>query len=93
MRIWETARTANEIAMHYDQVLSGDEPGLVALYTFAGESGDALVRDFAGENHGYFVNMDPSVDRVVEPVSSGACYYEYYPRWRSHSEIISDMSS
>ncbi|MGB0723149.1 MAG: LamG-like jellyroll fold domain-containing protein, partial [Gammaproteobacteria bacterium] len=44
VRIWSTARTADEIAANYNQALRGDETGLVAYYDFA----DGTAVDRAG---------------------------------------------
>ena len=39
LRIWETARTATEIANNYNQCLASNESGLIAHYNFDGFNG------------------------------------------------------
>jgi len=57
VRIWNTARSAAEIAANYQRELNGDEPGLVAYWNFEGN----LVDRAGGNNNG-----TPMGNAVVE---------------------------
>jgi len=50
VRIWDIPRTQDDIVATLDTVLSGEETGLVAYYTFDEGSGDTL---FDQTNHGH----------------------------------------
>ena len=39
-RFWKTARTATEISSNYKQLLSGEEEGLISLFTLDGDAND-----------------------------------------------------
>jgi hypothetical protein len=43
LRVWDHVRTDQEIADHYTESLSGQEPGLVAYYQFDEPSGQTIV--------------------------------------------------
>ena len=43
VRVWNTARTAGEIAAQYNQTLTGSESGLVGYWRFAETSGTTAV--------------------------------------------------
>ncbi len=51
VRIWNTARSAAEIARHMNRRFRGDEEGLVGYWPLNDASG-SRVRDLAGGNHG-----------------------------------------
>ncbi|MCK4641104.1 MAG: T9SS type A sorting domain-containing protein [Candidatus Marinimicrobia bacterium] len=61
-RIWNTARTQTEIQDNKNEVLNGDESGLIAYYRFDNISGTALSDRTVNDNDGALYNM----------VSSGA---------------------
>ncbi|PIQ48252.1 MAG: hypothetical protein COW03_11055, partial [Cytophagales bacterium CG12_big_fil_rev_8_21_14_0_65_40_12] len=51
VRVWNVARTANEIQANFDRPLDGAENGLVAYYRFDAGNGTVL-EDWAGNNDG-----------------------------------------
>ena len=58
LRIWNTARSAEEISSNYQQTLSGTETGLVGYWNFDLEnSGSSTITDLSGNgNDGTLVN-------------------------------------
>ncbi len=67
LRIWNTARTTQEIREHMHLTLESPESGLVAYYQFKEANGDAL--DLIGQHHGSFRN---SSTRTVSDVPAAA---------------------
>ena len=55
-RIWNTARTQEDIQNNMHKTLLGTETGLVAYYNFDHSSG-TLLADLANNNHGTLTNM------------------------------------
>ena len=58
LRIWNTARTADEIQTNMFESLTGNETGLVAYYTFDESSGTTLDDNSANANTGTLNNME-----------------------------------
>ncbi|MCD4746383.1 MAG: T9SS type A sorting domain-containing protein [Bacteroidales bacterium] len=64
VRLWNIARTAEQIRENMCKTLTGNESGLVTYYNFDNTSGTVL-QDFSGnENDGTLTNMDPATDWV-----------------------------
>ena len=59
VRIWDIARSQDDIVATLDTVLSGEETGLVAYYTFNEGSGDSLF-DQTGHGHDGALMGNPS---------------------------------
>jgi formylglycine-generating enzyme required for sulfatase activity len=57
VRIWNIARSEAQIQATMNTPLAGDEPGLVAYYTFNQTSGTLLPDQTANDNDGTLVNM------------------------------------
>lgn len=65
VRIWNYARTAGELQAGMDQVLGGNESGLMAYYRMNDGPGSAIVTDnSSNSNQGAFVNMSPVTNWV-----------------------------
>ncbi len=65
VRLWNVARTPEEIIANWNKSLVGDELGLLAYYTMEEGPGSNLVTDVSGNGHdGSLVNMDPNSDWV-----------------------------
>jgi hypothetical protein len=63
VRIWDHARSEGEIAGQMNCALSGDEPGLLAYYSFnLGEYSPGMVHDDSGNGHDGLI--EGSVDFV-----------------------------
>ena len=57
VRMWNDARTAEEIFANYDQQLAGNEAGLAAYYRFDDDTGTTTVDDLtSNNNNGTLVN-------------------------------------
>jgi len=59
VRLWNIARTSEEVNQFIDQNLIGNEDGLVAYYTFDEGSGDTLF-DHSNNNHHGLLRGSPS---------------------------------
>ena len=70
VRIWNTARTQQQIQDNMNKELSGDEPGLVGYWKF-NEGQGTTVYDNAGNNHGT-IHGATWVDGMVESYLSEA---------------------
>lgn len=58
IRIWNTARTSNDILVNKDKILFGNESGLVAYYNMNNGHG-AIMEDLTANNlDGMLINMD-----------------------------------
>ena len=60
VRVWNTARTAGEIAAQYNQTLTGSESGLVGYWRFAETSGTTAVDSSTQGNNGVLGNGVPA---------------------------------
>ncbi|WP_206483423.1 Ig-like domain-containing protein [Thalassotalea sp. G2M2-11] len=58
LRVWNTARTAEEIRENMARNISGNTTGLVAYYNFEHNSGTTLVDVSVNSHSGTLVNMD-----------------------------------
>ena len=56
VRVWNTARTAGEIAAQYDQTLAGNEAGLVGYWRFAESGGTTAIDSSTQGNDGILGN-------------------------------------
>lgn len=61
VRIWNTARSANEIRRDMERQLTGSEAGLVACWRFGRESGEILPDISANKNNGRIVGSGTAV--------------------------------
>ncbi len=73
IRIWDAARSENQIRENMHRTLSGNESGLIGYWQFNESSGD-ITRDTKMKNHGTLQNMDNS-----NWLSSGAIW----KRWEA----------
>ncbi len=64
VRIWNTARTQNDICENMYKNLSGNETGLIAYYSFDHSSGNSLA-DFSGQNNNGTLTIDMTDDDWV----------------------------
>ena len=62
VRIWNIARSENEITTNMDTLLSGQEVGLVAYYNFNEGSGDTLYDITSNGHHGIMMGNPSWVD-------------------------------
>ncbi|SLM27868.1 exported hypothetical protein [Desulfamplus magnetovallimortis] len=65
VKIWNTARSADQIRQSMYRELEGNEAGLVAYYNFNSSSGTALEDKSSNSNEGILTNMDPSANWVA----------------------------
>ncbi|MFY0653360.1 MAG: VCBS repeat-containing protein [Cyclobacteriaceae bacterium] len=65
VRIWNIARTDEEIENSFNVKLNGDETGLVAYYPFDDGTGSTTAVDIVNGNNGSLENMDPNTDWVT----------------------------
>lgn len=73
VRIWNIARTNDQISTYMNKCLSGNETGLVALYDFEDGTGSSILTDqTANGNNGTLMNMDPATDWVANSVGPQA---------------------
>lgn len=73
VRVWDTVRTAQQIADFKDFCLTGEESGLVSYFQFD-EGADTLAVDLAGGNNGILTGMDPETDWSTDsPISCVGC--------------------
>ena len=71
MRLWSTARTAQQIQDHYSRALTGSETGLIAYYTFnscVSGSMNQVVNDAATGSE-----LDGTMSLVNAPLVVNAC--------------------
>jgi len=65
VRVWNIARTKEDIQSSMHRVLTGNEPGLVGYWRFDEEPGAQTAVDLSPSgNHGTLINMDPTTDWV-----------------------------
>jgi len=65
VRVWNIARTQEDIQSSMHRVLTGNEPGLVGYWRFDEEPGAQTAVDLSPScNHGTLTNMDPATDWV-----------------------------
>lgn len=65
LRVWNTARTGQEIRDNMRTILNGDEAGLVAYYNFDCLSGTNLFDTGSGVHHGTLINSSAWVPSTV----------------------------
>lgn len=78
VRIWNIARTANDIQSNMCRKLSGTEPGLVGYWRFDETSGTVMNDETSNNNDGTMINMDPATDHVWSGAALGdasSCQY------------------
>lgn len=63
VRIWNTARTASQIAANKNNCFNGNEAGLELFYDFNENTGTTAT-DLAGSNNGTLTNMDAGTNWV-----------------------------
>jgi hypothetical protein len=63
IRVWSTARTAEEIRAHLFQRLTGSEPGLAGLWNFD----DGTARDRSASQHHGTLAATPDVFPPTSP--------------------------
>jgi len=61
LRIWNTARTQEEILAHMNSELAGNEPGLVAYWNFNVQPGETVIPDASGNDHKVFLNGNTNI--------------------------------
>ena len=71
VRIWNVARSAEQIASAMKQNVAGDTSGLEASWTFDTDSG-TLAADTTGRHDGTLHNMDPASARVASTAPAAA---------------------
>ena len=67
VRIWNHARTKDQIAANMNKILSGDEQGLLAYYRMDQTAGGQKLLDFTGKAHNATLGSSPDVD-AQDPV-------------------------
>jgi hypothetical protein len=74
VRIWNTTRTAPEVAGDMSNCLTGTETGLVGYYQFENGSGSTTVTDVAGaNNNGALANMNATTAWTTGRDNCGSC--------------------
>lgn len=68
VRIWNTARTSQEIKQHKDQSLNGTEEGLVAYYNFDNDN-NTFIKDLSRSNLNGKLSI-PSKETILIPSGS-----------------------
>ncbi|MFC2150729.1 LamG-like jellyroll fold domain-containing protein, partial [Calditrichota bacterium] len=71
-RLWEAARTENELAQNMNRYLTGEEEGLVAYYSFDEGEGQVINDKSVNENHGWIGADEDEDDRDPEWMEEGA---------------------
>lgn len=61
VRIWDVPRTQSQLSSSMNSCLDGNESGLLAYYTFEGQTDAAIVDSTANNNDGSIQNFAPSV--------------------------------
>lgn len=95
VRIWNTARTADQVKQNMTKALQGTEDGLVAYYNFDEDNTSSTLTDKTGNGHngtlvnygstyswvaGYVVDqIDLSLEKIVNPCNN--------PDWSSSERI------
>ena len=72
VRFWNTARTAQQINNNQDNILNGDESGLIAYYQFTEGSGSGSSDDSPNSNTAEFNNINSTTGWVSGPELDGA---------------------
>ena len=72
VRVWNIARTAQQIHDNYLQALEGTEPGLVAYYRFDEGTGQVVVDSSNAGNDGFLGTSSTAGTDDPERVASGA---------------------
>ncbi|MBK9109340.1 MAG: HYR domain-containing protein [Saprospiraceae bacterium] len=68
LQIWNYPLSADLINCNKDQILLGNEPGLVAYYNFEDGTGSSILSCQVNAAHnGSLINMDPASDWVASP--------------------------
>lgn len=67
VRIWNIARTENEIRSDMNIQLKGDEPGLVAYWKFEGETDEVVHDTSPNKNHGRLIG-DAKLTPYTRPI-------------------------
>jgi hypothetical protein len=75
IRIWNTARTQNQIKASMNNELTGNESGLLLYYKFNELSGTNMAYDASGNgNNGALLNMDLDIARETDvPMNTPSC--------------------
>jgi hypothetical protein len=72
-RLWNDARTSDEIADNYDKQLNGDEQGLAAYWTFEEGTGN-IARDQSGNGNDATIVGGTHENMTTISMSAGASY-------------------
>lgn len=81
IRIWDTARTEDDIRLNYNQQLSGSETGMVANYSFDNVQNGAVFDKTANGNNGQLGtvtlgdDLEPTTDTATANVTDGPGIY------------------
>ncbi|MHC4756679.1 MAG: LamG-like jellyroll fold domain-containing protein, partial [Planctomycetota bacterium] len=92
VRVWNVARTVQEIRENMHLTLSGSETGLVSYWQFNEATGDSAF-DPVGANHGRLYNMDGS-DWITStvPVGGGSSYTQEVNTTGTYDFTVSGVS-
>ena len=89
VRIWNVAKTANEIANNYNNELSGSEPGLIGYWKLNEGSGTTVI-DSAGQNNGTITLITWSTD---VPFGTGGQVFPTSQAYYVHTDLSSQIDS
>ncbi|MFC1887632.1 tandem-95 repeat protein [Candidatus Cloacimonadota bacterium] len=90
VRVWNTARTEDDIRNSMCSKLVGDESGLVGYWRFDESTGSFCWDDSGNENHGSLINMDIPDDHVWSGAALGdVSYPNYYIPIRGAEDVVS----
>ena len=70
VRVWNVARTAEQISSDMQYILAGDEPGLVGYWNFNEEPGATTIADASGNNNTGTMRNSASLALSAAPVST-----------------------
>ena len=93
VRVWNKARTEEEIRAAMCQKLRGNEPGLVAYYRFDEGPGSSATTDLTGNVDGTLVNMDLTTARIFSEAPIGdTSTYRYTNNWAAQQLRLSSAT-
>jgi hypothetical protein len=92
VRIWNTARTASELAENKNICLAGTETGLDAYYNFDDGMGTETT-DLVSSNNGTLTNMDPATDWVSSSANVSCLDYFSCSYQMSQEITIGDQTA
>jgi len=80
VRLWNVARTAEQIREGMSKKLNGNEPGLAGYWNMDEATGAVVYDKTLNSNNGAMINMDPATDRIWSGAALGdASAFDYDP--------------